>query len=537
MAAPPRLTLVSPLRVWLAFNALFIALVASSWYSSYRLAAADDQRLVISQARTLIKSRFDDLRARRFRDFVEGIGQEFGDHYVRASVGAESFQFGTPPRPGHCSESSHALPGAGGEVRVTVCRPFRFSARPVLGVLAAYLLIAGLSLALVRRLERRATGTLVEFLRDSGVELDPGRDLVGILADMRDIRARLDQAKEQERQLLDARVHAEVAEQVAHDIRSPLTALDAAAAATESLPAEERSLIRDAVAQARGIADDLLRRYRAQGGAAAEPASVQPLAELVEAALAAKRLELGSRPGIELTAAIEPACRELRARVQPVEFQRVLSNLLNNAVEAMDGRRGRVRMSLTGAQDEAVVEVSDEGKGIPPEVMARLGERGASRGKAAGTGLGLHHARACAEAWDGSLGFATEPGKGTTVTLRLPRVPDAALDAVLIDNNPLVRRGWEMSAAKARRRTRTFSSVDEFLAASGELDHATPVYVDSRLGDGRRGEEESRRITERGFSAVYLATGDESASLKIPGHLRGVVGKDPPWDAGVDAAA
>lgn len=530
MAPPPRLTLISPLRVWLAFNALFVVLVASSWYSSYRLAAADNQRLVASQARTLVKSRFDDLRARRFRDFVEGIGQEFGDHYVRVSVGGDAFQFGTPPQQGHCSESSHPLPGAADGVRVTVCRPFHFSTRPVFGVLAVYLVIAGLSLALVRRLERRTTTTLVEFLRDSGVELDPGRDLVGLLADMRDIRARLDQAKDQERQLRDARVRAEVAEQVAHDIRSPLSALDAAAAATASLPEWERSLIRDAVAQARAIADDLLQRYRAAGRGAAEPATVQPLAALVEAAVAGKRLELRSRPGVELAASIEPTAHQLHARVQAVEFQRVLSNLLNNAVEAMDDRPGRVLVQLAGSREWVAVAVCDDGKGIAPDAMPGLGARGASHGKAGGSGLGLHHARSCAESWGGRLELASTPGKGTTVTLLLPRATMPAWDAVLIDNNPLVRRAWELSAANARRKARTYASVDEFIAACDDIDRKVPIYVDSRLGDGIRGEDESKKITELGFVEVYLATGDESAASKKPAHVRQVVGKDPPWD-------
>lgn len=441
MAASSRLTLVSPIRVWLIFNALFISLVASSWYTLYRQAQSDNQRLVASQAITLTKSRFEDIKNRRFRDFVEGVGREFSDLHVRLRIGDETYQFGTPPSPGHCSDLTYPI-GSGGsasEARITMCRPFRFSTTPILAVLLVYILISGISLVIVRRLERRTTAALVGFLRDSGVEIDAGRDLIGIMADMRDIRLRLDHAQAQERQLIDTRARAELAEQVAHDIRSPLTALEATAGDMASLPEKKRLQIRGALGRIRDIANNLLDQRRASTSESSRSDTPSQLSSLVETIIAEKRLALGARRHVTITS--DDAAYGLFARVQPVEFNRVLSNLINNAVEALGENPGTVHIGISERDGKILVTVRDDGKGIPPEVLAKLGQRGASYGKAGGSGLGLHHAYVQAESWGGRLEIASEIGKGTTVTLVLPPAPAPdwfALEIALTPGDTLV---------------------------------------------------------------------------------------------------
>jgi signal transduction histidine kinase len=427
LAPSSRLTLISPLRVWLIFNALFVSLAASSWYTLYRQAQADNQRLVASQAVILTKSRFEDIKNRRFRDFVEGVGREFSDLHVRLNIADEAYQFGTLPSSGHCSDATYTLGGGGAasEARVTICRPFRFSTAPLLAVLFVYILISGLSLIFVRRLERRTTAALVEFLRKSGVEIDSGRDLIGIMADMRDIRQRLDQAQAQERQLIDTRARAELAEQVAHDIRSPLTALEATAGDMAALPEKKRLQIRSALGRIRDIANGLLDRGRREvdPGVNSPNSPPQLLSSLIEPIVSEKRLALGSDSVIVIKSSDDAASYGLFVRVEPVEFKRVLSNLINNAVESLGGNPGTVRVTASALDGQILVAVNDDGKGIPPDVLAKLGQRGASFGKAGGSGLGLHHARSSAESWGGRLEIASEIGEGTTVTIALPAAP------------------------------------------------------------------------------------------------------------------
>jgi two-component system, NtrC family, sensor kinase len=95
----------------------------------------------------------------------------------------------------------------------------------------------------------------------------------------------------------------------------------------------------------------------------------------------------------------------------------VLSNLIRNAREAMP-RGGRLTITARRAGDGVEVDVSDTGVGIPPENLPRIMEPLYST-KARGLGLGLAIARSILEKNNGSLRVVSEPGRGTTFTVRL----------------------------------------------------------------------------------------------------------------------
>ena len=204
--------------------------------------------------------------------------------------------------------------------------------------------------------------------------------------------------------------------QVAHDIRSPLAALGAAATGLQ-LPAEQRALIDGAVGRMQGIADDLLKRYRAPG-TAAKPAA-HTLKGLLEQVVAEKRLQHGGRQDVKIELAA-PA-EELKSLVEPREFQRLVSNLVNNSVEAFE-KGGTVKLALSALDGKVLLVVSDGGKGMPAELLSRMGQKGATQGKAGGTGLGVYHAKTAVENWGGTFRIESAPGKGTTVTVELPRL-------------------------------------------------------------------------------------------------------------------
>lgn len=344
------------------------------------------------------------------------------------------------------------------------------------------------------------------------------------------------QASRVENELALARALSDAATQVAHDIRSPLAALEVAAADAHQMPDDKRALIQQAVERMRGIADGMLERYRGQSAgnpATAEAPSIQSLAPLLQTILSEKSLQFKPTPSITLKSAIDSSSKSARAKVQPGEFKRLVSNLVNNAAESLIEESGTVRVSLSARDGMIILRVEDDGKGIPPEVLTRLGRRGESHGKPGGTGLGLHHARACAESWGGSLRIESAAGKGTAVTVSLPSTPASSgrevFDAVLIDDDALARATWRMTAERLGKRLRAFPTAAEFFRAADAIDRLTPVYMDSDLGEGVRGEEESLHVHELGFTEIYLATGREPAQFAGLAHLRGVIGKAPPW--------
>jgi signal transduction histidine kinase len=108
-----------------------------------------------------------------------------------------------------------------------------------------------------------------------------------------------------------------------------------------------------------------------------------------------------------------------RAEVDDGQIQQVLLNLYANAADAAG--TGRVTTSTAFRRDEGklVVAVSDDGPGIPPEVLDRIFESGFTT-KREGHGFGLSICRRIAANHAGDLTLRSEVGSGTTFTLTLP---------------------------------------------------------------------------------------------------------------------
>ena len=328
--------------------------------------------------------------------------------------------------------------------------------------------------------------------------------------------------------------------QVAHDIRSPLSALDSVIKDVEQLPGETRLVVQSAIGRIREIADDLIdrnRQMKTEGGTAqAGPAPApQLLTALIEPLIAEKHLQFRSQPGITIEAGFGPDPR-LSASVQPAEFKRLLSNLINNAVEAL-GDKGNVLLSLTTESDVIKLQIQDNGKGIPAEILKKLGQRGETHGKEGGSGLGLYYARTTVQSWGGNLSIESTEGKGTVVTITLPMATQPAQSdqagnsAVLIDDDALVRMSWKLAARKSGVDLHAFAAPGEFLAGSHNFDRNVPIFIDSELGEGVKGETIAEALKAEGFTDLTLETGHPTEKFSTPGWLK-IAGKEPPFGQG-----
>ena len=132
----------------------------------------------------------------------------------------------------------------------------------------------------------------------------------------------------------------------------------------------------------------------------------------------------------------------------------------------------------------------DTGKGIPPEILAKLGQKGVTYGKAGGNGLGLYHARTMIEGWGGSFTMKSEPGQGTAVLIALPRATGqvGGSTAVLLDDDLLVHMNWKLAAKAAGVELKAYKTPEDFAAGIDALPKDTPIYIDSDLGNGIKGE-------------------------------------------------
>ncbi len=106
----------------------------------------------------------------------------------------------------------------------------------------------------------------------------------------------------------------------------------------------------------------------------------------------------------------------------PEEFNQMLTNLVQNAIEAAPDGTGRVRLSGAVEGDALVLSVKDNGAGIKPELQARLFTPFfTTKGPGRGTGMGLTIARRVVQSLQGTLQLASAPGEGAEFLVRVPR--------------------------------------------------------------------------------------------------------------------
>jgi CheY-like chemotaxis protein len=117
---------------------------------------------------------------------------------------------------------------------------------------------------------------------------------------------------------------------------------------------------------------------------------------------------------------LHPDCNAF-IKGDPVELREVLVNMIYNAVDAMPSG-GEVRVATQETRDRVVVCITDTGTGMTPEVKQRLFDPFFTTKGKAGTGMGLAVSFGIIRRHEGSIEVESEPGRGTTFRISLPKV-------------------------------------------------------------------------------------------------------------------
>ncbi len=232
----------------------------------------------------------------------------------------------------------------------------------------------------------------------------------------------------------------QLAKQVAHDIRSPVGALNVINESLISMAKKDQGdefkaisphldLLKGATARITKIADDLL--SNPHPGDLAKHA-VQPrispavVASTVQSIVHEKRLQTKAS-ALELRISrpneISKSTTTDDSHLVDSDLGRVLSNLIQNALEAprAEGVLQAVVVDLNLEASGLEIRIKDNGLGLDDEFSTRLGRRGFSFGKRRGNGLGVAHARDWVHARGGRLVYESTRNQGTEVRLNLPR--------------------------------------------------------------------------------------------------------------------
>jgi len=259
---------------------------------------------------------------------------------------------------------------------------------------------------------RISAGNLSEPITGANADNELGR-LAGVL---NSTFARLEAAFAQQRQFT---------ADASHELRTPLAVIISeaqTALARERSSGEYRETVEaclDTAQQMRRLTESLLELARLDASQEQIQREHLDLSENTRACVERIR-PLAQERGIKIHCDLAPAqvCGDAD------RLDQVITNLLTNAIH-YNKPNGEIRVSTRSENGAAIVTISDTGQGIAAEDLPHIFERfyraDKSRSRAAGrSGLGLAISKAVVDAHDGTIEVTSQPGAGTTFTVRLP---------------------------------------------------------------------------------------------------------------------
>ncbi len=474
-----------------------------------------------------------------------------------------------------------------------------------------------------------------------------------------------------------------LASQVSHDIRSPLAALNMTIANLKDIPEQQRITLRAASNRINDIANTLLTRAKEQKSDSSNSSSkahtntnapmklqVELLPAILDTIVSEKRVQYRDKIQVEIEADFKNAYGAF-ANINPTELSRVISNLINNSVEALPDAKGKFTLSVVKESNQVVIFAQDNGKGIPTHILAKLGQMGVSHGKEgtqSGSGLGVYHAKSTIEQFGGQFEIQSTPNVGTKIIMTLPLAPAPKwfvekikiapqsqiisldddlsihnvwkgrfqslgfdqneiqhltftsgidfkdwvnnqpvsqskniqqriylvdyellnqkqtgldlieelgigsqsilvtsryeelnirerceklgvqlipkgmaglvpielkqplkrLDAILIDDDPLMGYVWTETAKTSNKSFEWFNDPELFFAKTEHYDPSVEIYIDVSLAKNVKGQDVAIKLSQMGFANLHLATGYEADSVDKPAVVKTVIGKDCP---------
>lgn len=306
-----------------------------------------------------------------------------------------------------------------------------------------------------------------------------------------------------------------MASQVSHDIRSPLSVLNAIAGTMVDMPEDKRILLRSASNRINDIANQLLQKNKTelttkpnkdnkiseldkikQGKSAL---NIELLSSIVDVMVSEKRMQFREMASVVIEADLEESYGAFAA-IDPAEFKRVLSNLINNSIEALKKENGRVVVSVKNYSSKKIVTVRDNGSGIPQHILEKLGDKGITHGKEgteSGSGLGIYHAKKTVESFGGNFIIQSRESLGTEIRMEFPNceapnwfVPEIPLNEiqtiVALDDDQSILEVWKQrfSGLNAPVSIVAFTSGNDFnnwIESNQNLAHKTIFLMDYEL--------------------------------------------------------
>jgi PAS domain S-box-containing protein len=249
-----------------------------------------------------------------------------------------------------------------------------------------------------------------------------------------------------------------IAAQVAHDIASPIFALQMILPRCDVLPENTRTALNKFSTRIIDISQNFLSQFKQKpedgitiNGITKTKASVY--IEVIEI-VTEKKYEYSNR-SIKFISEIDPNSYFTFINVDVDSFKRMMSNIINNSVDALEDKEGIISIYLDTIDDKVQIVIEDNGKGMSKEITDKiLRNITITSGKIDGHGIGFSQIRDTLVNNQGSFDIDTELGRGTKIILTFPKIetPKWITDkieldhdtlVIIVDDEPYVHEAWE----------------------------------------------------------------------------------------------
>ncbi|MCE3268554.1 MAG: hypothetical protein K0R49_806 [Burkholderiales bacterium] len=322
--------------------------------------------------------------------------------------------------------------------------------------------VVGTSIEITAEKEAAIIQEEAERLRIENIRLESENKLNQTLLEKNAVEAKAEILKfENEKHQAMAQQQAQfrkIAAQVAHDIASPIFALQMILPRCDVLPENTRSALSKFSTRIIDITQNFLSQFKPKpedditiNGVTKTQASVYT--ELTEI-ITEKKYEYSNRP-INFIAKINSNSYFTFINVDIDAFRRMMSNLINNSVDALEDKEGIITIYLDTIDDKGQIIIEDNGKGISQKVRDKiLNNITVTSDKLDGYGIGFTQIRDTLASNEGTFTIDTQLGSGTKITLTFPKIetPNRITSkielksenlVVIVDDEPYVHEAWE----------------------------------------------------------------------------------------------
>lgn len=277
-----------------------------------------------------------------------------------------------------------------------------------------------------------------------------------------------------------------VVQHVVHDIRSPLNTINNfITTLDDGIKEKDRVNLRLATRRLAGIAGNLLNKYKSTNNISYEVEDLLVASSLLQI-ISEKEVEYNDK-NIVFNIEIDKSDYFAFIKINGDMFKRMISNLINNAVEALDEKRpGKITIKLRAATQNAVIFIEDNGVGMPEHVVDSFKKGIAiTHNKDTGNGVGLVQVNNTIKLGHGECDIYATKGVGTEIVVQFPKTTPpqwlcseikikATDEIIILDDDASVHGSWDKLLANLHHAYQDIK-VTHFLSGEKALAHIKQI--------------------------------------------------------------